>query len=143
MQADADAAPPAVILCGTGELARRVIMRCASEGVRTLAVGRDLESLDAVRALGTPTVYGQAWRPDVLRAAHIEVAHALVVTDGTLADKMAICIAARAQNPRLAIVATAMTAAERAWLTEFGVAFVCDALDGVTDAVVRSVRRTL
>ena len=37
---------------------KRQIARCASEGVRTLAVGGDLESLDAVRALGTPTVYG-------------------------------------------------------------------------------------
>ncbi|MFO1395632.1 MAG: cation:proton antiporter [Burkholderiales bacterium] len=144
--AAAPAAAPAgaaVVIAGTDELARRVVAQCTREGIGTLVVGGDLEALDALRDLGAATVYGQGGRQDVLRAAHVATAHALVLTEGTLADKMAISTAARAINPRLAIVATAATPAEHAWLTEFGAAFVCDTLDGPTDSIVRSLRRTL
>jgi CPA2 family monovalent cation:H+ antiporter-2 len=137
------AAEVPVVIAGAGELARRVVARCASEGIATVVLSSDLEAIDALRARGAATIYGQAHRQDVLRAAHIGQAHSLVVTDGTLPEKMGICIAARGLNPRIAIIATAANAAEHAWLTEFGVAFVCDALEGLTDSVVRSLRRTL
>ncbi len=133
----------AVAIVGTGELTRRVVARCAGEGIPVVVVGDDLTALDAYRAQGVAVVYGNAARADVLRAAHVEHARAIVVTDAALADKMAVCIAARNLNPRLAIVATAASAAERAWLAEFGATFVCDALDGLTDAVVRSLRQAL
>jgi len=142
-------APPAsvprapLVIAGTDELARRVLRRCADEGIAAIVIADDLPALDALRALAVACVYGQAARHEVLRAAQVEHARALVVSEGGLAAKMAICIAARAVNPRLSIVATAATEAERAWLDEFGVAFVCDALDGLTDSVMRSVRRTL
>ena len=49
--------------------------------------------------------------------------------------------------PRLArmhdIVARAEGRSVPLWLTEFGAAFVCDTLDGPTDSIVRSLRRTL
>jgi len=54
--------------------------------------------------------------------------------------KMRVCIAARAINPRIAIVATSESAAERAWLEEFGAAYVCDALDEMSDAMLRAIR---
>ena len=37
-------------------------------------------------------------------------------------------MAARAVNPRIAIIATADSAAERVWLEEFGAEYVCDVL---------------
>jgi len=43
-------------------------------------------------------------------------------------------------NPRIAVVATAGSKAERAWLDEFGAAFVCDALDEMTEALLRAIR---
>jgi CPA2 family monovalent cation:H+ antiporter-2 len=132
-----------VVLVGTSPLTRRVVAQCAREGIGTLVIGDDLTALDALRDTGTTIVYGQAARQDVLRAAHVDTAHALVLDDGTLADKIAISMAARVVNPRIAIVATASTAAEHAWLEEFGAAFVCDTLDGPTDSIVRSLRRTL
>ncbi|MBK9116579.1 MAG: cation:proton antiporter [Betaproteobacteria bacterium] len=132
-----------VAIVGTGELTRRIVLRCAANGIGVVVVGDDLPALDAYRAQGIAVVYGNAARADVLRAAHVEHARAIVVADAALADKMAVCIAARSLNPRLAIVATAGSDAERAWLREFGVMFVCDALDGLTDAVVRSLRQAL
>ena len=145
---EAQAAPhggpaPAIVITGSGELTRRVIANCADEGIALVAVADDLDALDAYRDLGAAIVYGHANRADVLRAAGLEHARAVVVTNPALVDRMSICIAARNENPRIAIVATAANSAERAWLEEFGVAFVCDALDGLTDSVVRSIRRTL
>jgi CPA2 family monovalent cation:H+ antiporter-2 len=67
----------------------------------------------------------------------------IVVTTPSLPEKMRICMAAREVNPRLAIVATSGSGAERAWLHEFGAAFVCDALDEMTESLVRAIRRGL
>ncbi len=133
----------AVVIVGTGELTRRVVARCTGSGIGVVVVGDDLPALDACRALGAAAVYGSAARADVLRAARAEHARAIVVTDAPLADKMAVCFAVRSLAPRVAIVATAGNDAERAWLEEFGATFVCDALDGLTDAVVRSLRQAL
>jgi CPA2 family monovalent cation:H+ antiporter-2 len=67
----------------------------------------------------------------------------IVVTNTSLPEKMTVCIAAREVNPRIAIVATARSNAERAWLQEFGAAYICDALDEMTQALLRSIRSGL
>jgi CPA2 family monovalent cation:H+ antiporter-2 len=132
-----------VAITGSGELARRVIARCANEGIGLVAIAEDLAALDDYRELGAAVVYGNASRPDVLRAAHLDRARAIVVTDPVLMEKMRICLAARALNPRIAIIAAADSGAERAWLAEFGVTFICDTLAEATDSLMRSIRRTL
>ena len=95
--------------------------------------------IDAPSRLGLedPGVDGS---PEVLRAAGIADAKMIVVTNPGLTDKMRICIAARQVNPRIAFVATSGSGAERAWLHEFGAAFVCDAIDEMTESLVRTVR---
>jgi CPA2 family monovalent cation:H+ antiporter-2 len=138
-----DGAPPAIVITGTGALTRRVIASCAKEGIPVVAIADDLDVLDEYRGLAVPFVYGNANRADVLKAAGIEQARAIVVTSTALTEKMSVCIAARKLNPRIAIVATANNGAEHAWLEEFGVTFVCDALDDLTQSVVRSIRRAL
>jgi monovalent cation:H+ antiporter-2, CPA2 family len=50
---------------------------------------------------------------------------------------------ARKLNPRIAILATAESEAERAWLNEFGVQFVSSIHDEMSDALLRAVRRVL
>ena len=149
--ADAPASPPPpagdfdrpLTITGSGELARRVIARCLREGIPLYAIGEDLDRLEEFRASGAGIVFGHAHRPDVLRAAHVEHARAIVVTNDTLAERMGICSAARLVNPRIAIVVTAGNDAERSRLQELGATFVCDALDGVTDDVVRSIRHAI
>ena len=69
----------------------------------------------------------------MLRAAHVERARAIVVTNDTLAEKMSICTAARAVNSRIAIVVTAANEAERGVAAEIGATFIRRRVYGVTD----------
>ncbi len=134
---------PAVALTGLGELGRRVVQRCAAAGVPVSVIDADPDALAELRGRGLAVVRGDPADPEVLRAAGMADARMILVTNPTLADKMQICIAARQVNPRIAIVATSSSAAERAWLHEFGAAFVCDAIDEMTESLVRTVRDAL
>jgi CPA2 family monovalent cation:H+ antiporter-2 len=134
---------PAVALTGLGELGRRVVQRCADAGVPVSVIDADPDALAALRGRGLAVVRGDPAEPEVLRAAGVAEAKMIVVTNPTLAGKMRICIAARQVNPRIAIVATSGSGAERAWLHEFGAAFVCDAIDEMTESLVRTVRGAL
>jgi hypothetical protein len=110
------------------------------------AAGKALQSNnidDNLRKQGITTVLGDPGHPDTLRAAGLAEARIIVITVASLPDKMRICIAARELNPRIAIVATAAGSTDRAWLHEFGVAYICDALDEMTDALLRSIRSGL
>jgi CPA2 family monovalent cation:H+ antiporter-2 len=131
---------PAVALTGLGELGRRVVRRCGDAGLPISVIDADPDALAGLRGRGLAVVRGDPAEPEVLRAAGIADAKMIVVTNPTLADKMRICIAAREVNPRIAIVATSGSGAERAWLHEFGAAFVCDAIDEMTESLVRTVR---
>lgn len=133
----------AVVLAGTDELGRRVLRRCAEGGASVSAIDARLDRLDDLRDAGLHTVFGDPARGDVLEAAGLASARVLVVTDGALTEKMRICVAARQINPRIAIVTTAASPAEHAWLQEFGAVFVHDVLDEATEAVVRSIRSAL
>jgi CPA2 family monovalent cation:H+ antiporter-2 len=135
----AEGAP--VVITGMGELGRRVAQRATSAGIAVFVIDPRIELLDALDpALGR--IYGDPGRDDVLRAAKLGDAHVLVVTSPTLAEKMRICMAARRVNPRIALVATAESSADRAWLNEFG-ASVVDAVDEMGEALLRAVRRSL
>jgi CPA2 family monovalent cation:H+ antiporter-2 len=136
----AASAAPAVALTGLGELGRRVVQRCGDAGVPLAVIDADPDALAELRGRGLAVVRGDPTQHDVLRAAGIAEAKMIVVTNPALAEKMQICIAARQVNPRIAIVATSGSGAERAWLHEFGAAFVCDAIDEMTESLVRTVR---
>jgi CPA2 family monovalent cation:H+ antiporter-2 len=145
---EAIALPPAeaaaaVVVAGLGDLGRRVVRRCAASGTRVCAIDKEIETLEELRASGVSTVFGDPGRIDVLRAAGVAQARAIVIADAPLADKMRICMAARALNPRIAIVAAASSSAERAWLQEFGAADVHDPLDEASEALLSAVRRSL
>jgi CPA2 family monovalent cation:H+ antiporter-2 len=131
---------PAVALTGLGELGRRVVRRCGDAGLPISVIDPDPDALAGLRGRGLAVVRGDPAEPEVLRAAGIADAKMIVVTNPGLTDKMRICIAARQVNPRIAIVATSGSGAERAWLHEFGAAFVCDAIDEMTETLVRTVR---
>jgi len=142
---------PAVALTGLGELGRHVVRRCGDAGLPISVIDADPDALAGLRGRGRPLARGREGRgqavvrgdpaePEVLRAAGIADAKMIVVTNPVLTDKMRICIAARQVNPRIAIVATSGSGAERAWLHEFGAAFVCDAIDEMTESLVRTVR---
>jgi CPA2 family monovalent cation:H+ antiporter-2 len=131
---------PVVALTGLGELGRRVVQRCADAGLPISVIDPDPDALAEFRGRGLVVVRGDPAQPEVLRAAGMAEAKMIVVTNPGLAEKMQICMAARQVNPRIAIVATSGSGAERAWLHEFGAAFVCDAIDEMTESLVRTVR---
>jgi len=132
-----------VITGGHTDLAARLVGRCVHEDIAVSIVCSEPDTLNQLQTPGVAAAFGDAGSEDVLRAAGLAHAKIIVVTQPLLADKMRICIAARAVNPRIAVVATANSDGERVWLEEFGAAFVCDALDEMADALLRSVRTGL
>jgi CPA2 family monovalent cation:H+ antiporter-2 len=132
-----------VVVSGLGELGRRVVARAAAAGVPVCAIDDQLDRLEPFRERGIPTVYGDATRDEVLAAARADAARVFVVTNPTLAGKIRVCTAVRRVNPRIVIMAVAESEAERAWLNEFGVAYVADVFEDMSDALVRAVRRIL
>ena len=135
-------APTPVVLCGLNELGHRFLQRALHAGARVTVVDSRLERLEAWRDR-VPTVFGDASRGEVLEAANVASARAIVLTSGALHEKMRTCTQARRLNPRIAILATADSEAERAWLNEFGVQFVSSVHDEMSDALLRAVRRVL
>ena len=136
-------AAPAVVVSGMGEVGRQLALRALEAGVPVCAVDDRLETIEALQARGVMTVFGDPARDQVLEAARVAVARVIVITNSTLPKKMGICAAARRVNPRIAIVATADSAAERAWLREFGAAYVADVPAEMADSLARAVRRVL
>src|SRR5512134_329579 len=132
-----------VVFSGLTAVSRRLIERCAKEGLPLSVVTSDLEALQELRERGVGTVYGDPTHAEVLRAAGLADAKMIVVTNPSLMEKLRICGAARAINPRIAIVATAAGEAERAWLQEVGATFTCDPLDEASDALLRAIHAGL
>jgi monovalent cation:H+ antiporter-2, CPA2 family len=134
---------PAVVITGLGELGRRLARRSIAAGTPVCIVDDNLDRLESFQMQGVAIVFGDPAREQVLEAAHIAAARVVVVTNASLALKMRICSLARRLNPRISIIATAESEAERAWLREFGVAYVADVYDEMSDSLVRAVRRVL
>ncbi len=132
---------PRVVLAGHGSLGRRVAAHAAEARVALTVI--DATDPDGVRQLAGSSlryVFGDPTRPEVLAAAGIADARAIVAADLPLADKMRICSLARRLNPRIAVIGAAASDAERAWLAEFGAHPVCDALDEQSRQVACALR---
>jgi CPA2 family monovalent cation:H+ antiporter-2 len=132
-----------VVLCGEGPLYRALLPRLRAAETAVAVIDPDLDYVAACSSEGVLAVFGDASRPDVLRAAGIERAGVLVIASPSLASRMAIALAARGVRPDLPIVAVAADTGERAWLEEFGVTAVADVLTPAVAHVAATVRRTL
>ncbi len=138
---DAPARP--LIVAGSGDIARRVIGRSTRTGVPIVVVSDDDEALASVREAGVETIYGDPARQEVLRAAHGEHSRVLVVTDGTIGQKLAIVHAAREVNPRITVIATATNRMEHARLSEQKATVVTDVYEGVSASILRAAREKM
>jgi monovalent cation:H+ antiporter-2, CPA2 family len=136
-------AAPAVVITGLDGLGRRLVDRAILARVPICVVDDRLERISALQEAHVWTVFGDPGRAEVLEAAQVAAARVIVITNPSLPVKMRVCIAARRLNPRISIVATADSAAERAWLREFGVAHVADVYDEMSESLIRAVRRSL
>ena len=126
----------AILLLGYGRTGRRIARALGERHGAIVVVDHDLEAVDAAGEDGFTACFGNGGNPEILEAAGIAAATTVIVTAGTMADKMAICLAARRAGPGLRLVALADNDSERAWLEEFGVDDVVDLRREAAQAVV-------
>ena len=122
----AEAAPIAdeiaghVILAGFGRVGRTIASVLDRQDIRYVAIDRDPELVRRAAAEGRPLRLGDASRLDVLRAAGLGSASAVVVTIGDMAATQALTGEIRRHGPGLAIFARARDADHAGKLLEEG-----------------------
>ncbi len=93
-----------VIICGYGRSGQNLARLLEAEGITFVALDADPERIHAVAASGVSVVYGDASRREVLVAAGLSRAQAIVVTYSDLRSSMAILRHARELRPDLPVV---------------------------------------
>ena len=93
-----------VIVCGYGRSGQNLARLLEAEGVSFIALDADPERIRAVAASGVSVVYGDASRREVLVAAGLSRAQAIVVTYSDLHSSMAILRHVRELRPDLPVV---------------------------------------
>jgi CPA2 family monovalent cation:H+ antiporter-2 len=92
-----------VVIAGFGQVGMAVARYLAGEHVPVLILDLSARRVRASRARNLPVFYGNAGRTEVLRAAHLERAHALVVAVPEAATAEQITVLARRTFPGLKI----------------------------------------
>ncbi|MDA8128337.1 MAG: monovalent cation:proton antiporter-2 (CPA2) family protein [Betaproteobacteria bacterium] len=93
-----------VIVCGYGRSGQNLARLLEAEGISFVALDADPERIRAVAASGASVVYGDASRREVLVAAGLSRAQAIVVTYSDIPSSMAILRHVRELRPDLPVV---------------------------------------
>ena len=93
-----------VIVCGYGRSGQNLARLLEAENISFVALDADPERIRAVAASGASVVYGDASRREVLVAAGLSRAQAIVVTYSDLPSSMAILRHVRELRPELPVV---------------------------------------
>lgn len=93
-----------VIVCGYGRSGQNLARLLEAEDINFIALDADPERIRAVAASGVSVVYGDASRREVLVAAGLSRAQAVVVTYSDLHSSMAILRHVRELRPELPVV---------------------------------------
>lgn len=93
-----------VIVCGYGRSGQNLSRLLEAEGITFVALDADPERIRAVAAAGVSVVYGDASRREVLVAAGLSRAQAVVVTYSDLHSSMAILRHVRELRPELPVI---------------------------------------
>ncbi|MFN3715941.1 MAG: monovalent cation:proton antiporter-2 (CPA2) family protein [Thiobacillus sp.] len=93
-----------VIVCGYGRSGQNLARLLEAEGITFVALDADPERIRAVAASGVSVVYGDASRREVLVAAGLSRAQAVVVTYSDVHSSMAILRHVRELRPELPVV---------------------------------------
>ncbi|MBT9539577.1 monovalent cation:proton antiporter family protein [Thiobacillus sp.] len=109
-----------VIVCGYGRSGQNLARLLEAEDISFVALDADLERIRAVAASGASVVYGDASRREVLVAAGLSRAQAIVVTYSDLPSSMAILRHVRELRPELPVVVRTMDDAHIDALKEAG-----------------------
>jgi voltage-gated potassium channel len=108
------------ILCGYGRVGSTVARELEHAGVRVVVIDSFAASTDLAAREGHLVVEGDATHDEVLLAAGIARAKALITTVDTDATNVYVTLSARALNPRLFIVARANDEGSEAKLRQAG-----------------------
>ncbi len=109
-----------VIVCGYGRSGQNLARLLDAENITYIALDMDPERIRAVAAAGVSVVYGDASRREVLVAAGLSRAQAIVVTYSDLPSSMAILRHVRELRPELPVVVRTMDDASIDRLKEAG-----------------------
>ncbi|MHA7835659.1 MAG: cation:proton antiporter domain-containing protein, partial [Algiphilus sp.] len=115
---------PPVVIAGFGRVGQIVARVLAMRHIPFTALEINPHHVDFVRQYGNKIYYGDATQPDVLRAADVPKARAIVVAVGDIEPSLAIVEQVRSVCPGITILARATNRHHELWLRERGVDFV-------------------
>ncbi len=101
-----------VVLVGYGEVGARIAHGFTTQGIRFVVADENRETVEYLRAQGTPAVSGDASDPKVLIQAHIMRASTLVVATTDFLDVRRMAEIAKTLNPAIQILLCAETREE-------------------------------
>lgn len=113
-----------VIIAGYGRVGHIVGQMLAEQGVSFVAIESDAKLIAQERKGGTPLVFGDASRPELLRKLHIERAQAVVLTMDHTAAAVHAVQGIRRMMPALRIIARARDEKHALMLREAGATVV-------------------
>jgi glutathione-regulated potassium-efflux system ancillary protein KefC len=124
---DADAIEPNedhVIIAGFGRFGQIVGRLLHANHVRLTVLDHDPDQIEVLRSFGFKVFYGDATRPDLLRAAGADRARALVVAIDDIEDSLQLVDAVRREHPQLPIFARARNVTHYYQLLDRGVTLI-------------------
>ena len=113
-----------VILAGYGRVGQMVGQLLHSQGVPFVAIENDASLLAQHRSQGTPVVFGDASRPELLGKLHLENARAVVLTMDDTAAALHAVHGVRRMMPTVQIIARARDEQHAFTLLEAGASLV-------------------
>ena len=129
-----------VVIVGFGRVGHLVAEMLAAHGKSFIAVDSDISTVTAARREGFDVSYGDASRPEMLKACGVETARALVVTMDAPGKVDEVVRAARGLRSDLPLIARARDDRHAARLYALG---VTDAVPETTEASLQLAENTL
>ncbi len=113
------------IVVGYGPVGRTATTLLREFGIQPVIVDMNVDTVGTLVAEGATAIYGDAGKPEILRAAGIADAKYLVVTLPTLGGRLPVITSARQLNPDVQIFSRARYLTERGILERIGVTEAC------------------
>ena len=124
MSTDARYLANQVVLVGWGRVGKHIAETLEATGIPYVVVESNREFVEALRARGAATVWGDATEPEVLVQAHVKDAKALVIATPETVHVNTMAAHARTLNPAVRVVIRSHNAEEAGLLERDGIGTV-------------------